>query len=204
MNIKLLIADVDGTLVTRNKVLTERTCQAVDRLRAQGVEFTITSGRPPRGLAKLVGPLKITAPLAAFNGGMYVKPDLTTVLAQRTIAPDVARQAVDYLLNERPGRLGVPGHRLVPARPPGAPRGAREQQRRLRPDRHPRICTGRWRAPSRSSGSATISRWSPAPRPNWARAWGRTPPPPAASPTTWTSPIPRRTRAWWCARPPAS
>jgi Cof subfamily protein (haloacid dehalogenase superfamily)/HAD superfamily hydrolase (TIGR01509 family) len=100
MNIKLLIADVDGTLVTRSKVLTERTCQAVDRLRAQGVEFTITSGRPPRGLAKLVAPLKITAPLAAFNGGMYVKPDLTTVLAQRTIAPDVARQAVDYLLNE--------------------------------------------------------------------------------------------------------
>jgi Cof subfamily protein (haloacid dehalogenase superfamily)/HAD superfamily hydrolase (TIGR01509 family) len=98
MKIKLLIADVDGTLVTRNKVLTEQTIQAVDRLRAQGVEFTLTSGRPPRGLAKYVGPLNITAPLAAFNGGMYVKPDLTTVLAQRTIAPDIARQAIDYLL----------------------------------------------------------------------------------------------------------
>jgi Cof subfamily protein (haloacid dehalogenase superfamily)/HAD superfamily hydrolase (TIGR01509 family) len=98
MTIKLLIADVDGTLVTRDKTLTERTCQAVDRLRASGVEFTITSGRPPRGMAKLIGPLKLTAPIAAFNGGMYVKPDLTTVLARRTISPAVGRLAVDYLL----------------------------------------------------------------------------------------------------------
>ncbi len=98
MTIKLLIADVDGTLVTRSKTLTAATCEAVARLRAAGVEFTITSGRPPRGMAKLVGPLKLTAPVAAFNGGMYVKPDLTTVLAQRTIPPAVARDVVDYLL----------------------------------------------------------------------------------------------------------
>ncbi|MFL5348194.1 MAG: Cof-type HAD-IIB family hydrolase, partial [Hyalangium sp.] len=99
MTIKLLIADVDGTLVTRDKVLTARTCEAVARLRASGVLFTITSGRPPRGLAALVAPLQLTAPLAGFNGGVYVKPDdLTTVLVQRTIPPDVARQAVDYLL----------------------------------------------------------------------------------------------------------
>ncbi len=98
MTIKLLIADVDGTMVTRDKALTARTCEAVAQLRASGVMFTITSGRPPRGLATLIAPLKLTAPLAGFNGGVYVKPDLTTVLAQRTIPPAVARQAVDYLL----------------------------------------------------------------------------------------------------------
>jgi Cof subfamily protein (haloacid dehalogenase superfamily)/HAD superfamily hydrolase (TIGR01509 family) len=98
MAIQLLIADVDGTMVTKKKVLTTRTCEAVARLRAAGVQFTITSGRPPRGMASLVGPLKLTAPLAAFNGGVYVKPDLKTVLAQRTISPAVAREVVDYLL----------------------------------------------------------------------------------------------------------
>jgi Cof subfamily protein (haloacid dehalogenase superfamily) len=98
MKIKLLIADVDGTLVTSKKALTARTCEAVDRLRAAGVQFTITSGRPPRGMGMLVGPLKLTAPVAAFNGGMYVRSDLTTVLAQRTLPPAVAREVVDYLL----------------------------------------------------------------------------------------------------------
>jgi Cof subfamily protein (haloacid dehalogenase superfamily)/HAD superfamily hydrolase (TIGR01509 family) len=71
---------------------------AVARLRAAGVEFTVTSGRPPRGMASLVRTLKLTAPLAAFNGGMYVRPDLKTVLLQRTIPPAVAREAVDHLL----------------------------------------------------------------------------------------------------------
>ena len=98
MTIKLLIADVDGTLVTRNKGLTKGTCEAVDRLRAAGVKFTITSGRPPRGMAMLIEPLKLKAPVAAFNGGMYLLPDLTTVLAQRTIPTAVAREAVDHLL----------------------------------------------------------------------------------------------------------
>jgi Cof subfamily protein (haloacid dehalogenase superfamily)/HAD superfamily hydrolase (TIGR01509 family) len=98
MRIKLLIADVDGTLVSPQKLLTARTIEAVDRLRAAGVGFTITSGRPPRGMAMLVEPLKLTAPVAAFNGGMFVKPDLTTVLAQRTIPTEVAKEAVDYLL----------------------------------------------------------------------------------------------------------
>lgn len=98
MTIKLLIADVDGTLVTGDKALTARTCEAVARLRASGIMFTITSGRPPRGLAALVAPLKLTAPLAGFNGGVYVKPDLTTVLAQRTMSLAVARKAVDYML----------------------------------------------------------------------------------------------------------
>src|SRR5262249_4586352 len=80
------------------KALTPRTIEAVDRLRAAGVEFTITSGRPPRGMAMLVGPLKITAPVAAFNGGMYVKPDLTTVIVQHTIPRAVGKQTVDVLL----------------------------------------------------------------------------------------------------------
>jgi Cof subfamily protein (haloacid dehalogenase superfamily)/HAD superfamily hydrolase (TIGR01509 family) len=99
MTIKLVIADVDGTLLTKKKVLTAATREAVARLRARGVEFSVTSGRPPRGLASLVAPLKLTAALAAFNGGMFVKPDLTTVLSQRCIDSNVAREAIDYLLS---------------------------------------------------------------------------------------------------------
>jgi Cof subfamily protein (haloacid dehalogenase superfamily)/HAD superfamily hydrolase (TIGR01509 family) len=98
--IKLLIADVDGTLVTPDKSLTAGACAAVARLRAAGIGFTITSGRPPRGMAKLIAPLQITAPVAAFNGAVFTMPDLTTVISRRTIPPAVARGAVDYLLGQ--------------------------------------------------------------------------------------------------------
>src|SRR5215475_2183431 len=98
--IKLLISDVDGTLVTKDKVLTSRTREAVERLRATGIQFTITSSRPPRGMAMLTEALKLKAPIAAFNGGMFVEPDLTTVLEELSIPVGVASQMVDYLLQE--------------------------------------------------------------------------------------------------------
>ena len=45
--IRLLLADVDGTLVTPDKELTDRAVDAVRRLGDAGILFAITSGRPP-------------------------------------------------------------------------------------------------------------------------------------------------------------
>src|SRR6202045_1499501 len=75
---RMVIADVDGTLVTQEKVLTKRAAEAVLRLHEAGIQFSVTSGRPPRGMAMLIDPLKLTQPLAAFNGGVLIKPDLKT------------------------------------------------------------------------------------------------------------------------------
>src|SRR5204863_328313 len=90
--VRMLISDVDGTLITHGRVLTDRTLAAVERLRSAGIEFGITSGRPPRGMAMFAKPLRITCPIAAFNGGMLVKPDLTTVLEQRPLARAIAAE----------------------------------------------------------------------------------------------------------------
>lgn len=82
--IRLMLADVDGTLVTQDKVLTDRTIAAVHRLRDAGILFAITSGRPPRGMAMLVEPLDLQTPIAAFNGGLLVGRDMT-VIEQRVV-----------------------------------------------------------------------------------------------------------------------
>src|SRR6516225_11133166 len=87
--IRAVLTDVDGTLVTKDKVLTERALRAVRQLRERGIVFTVTSGRPPRGMRMLVQPLGLTMPMAAFNGGVIVLPDLS-VLDER--------QVPDYLL----------------------------------------------------------------------------------------------------------
>jgi hypothetical protein len=90
-SIRLLLADVDGTLVTQDKVLTTEAVEAVNRLRDAGILFAITSGRPPRGMDMLVEPLGLRTPLAAFNGGLIVNPDLTVikrrVLPERLVVP---------------------------------------------------------------------------------------------------------------------
>ena len=86
--IRLFLADVDGTLVTQDKVLTDRAIAAVAKLREAGILFAITSGRPPRGMSMLVQPLQLTMPIAAFNGGVYVHPDMS-VIEQQVIPDDV-------------------------------------------------------------------------------------------------------------------
>jgi Cof subfamily protein (haloacid dehalogenase superfamily) len=94
--IRLLLADVDGTLVTPDKVLTDRAVAAVRALGQAGIAFAITSGRPPRGMSMLVEPLEITLPMAAFNGGILVDRDLT-VIEQRVIPEELVPQIVELL-----------------------------------------------------------------------------------------------------------
>jgi Cof subfamily protein (haloacid dehalogenase superfamily) len=94
--ISLVLADVDGTLVTEQKALTERAQEAVRRLREVGIRFAITSGRPPLGMAMLFDALELDTPIAGFNGGLFVERDLT-ILAQKTVPADVARQAIDLI-----------------------------------------------------------------------------------------------------------
>lgn len=94
--IRLFLADVDGTLVTQDKVLTDRAIAAVAKLREAGILFAITSGRPPRGMSMLVEPLQLTTPIAAFNGGVYVHPDMS-VIEQQVIPDDVTPTVIDLL-----------------------------------------------------------------------------------------------------------
>jgi Cof subfamily protein (haloacid dehalogenase superfamily) len=95
--IRMVIADVDGTLVTQEKVLTKRAAESVLRLHDAGIQFSITSGRPPRGMAMLVEPLKLTQPLAAFNGGVLIQPDLATVVDQNFLPVGVPEQVIESI-----------------------------------------------------------------------------------------------------------
>jgi Cof subfamily protein (haloacid dehalogenase superfamily) len=94
--ISLVLADVDGTLVTEEKILTKRARDSVSALHDAGILFAITSGRPPRGMAMLFDALDIETPIAGFNGGLFVKRDLG-ILEQKTVPTDVARQAIDLM-----------------------------------------------------------------------------------------------------------
>ena len=91
--IAFLISDVDGSLVTPDKRLTEAAAAAVRSLRAAGVGFSLISSRPPRGMAALLSALEVDQPFAAFNGGSVLGPD-GEVLERLTIPHEAARVAL--------------------------------------------------------------------------------------------------------------
>jgi Cof subfamily protein (haloacid dehalogenase superfamily) len=94
--VSLVISDVDGTLVTPDKTLTEASIRAVHQLHARGIGFTVISSRPPFGLRMLIEPLALALPIGAFNGGAMVKPTLE-VVEQRLVPEPAARRSVELL-----------------------------------------------------------------------------------------------------------
>lgn len=91
--VSLVIADVDGTLVTPAKLLTDRAIGAVQKLKRAGIAFAITSSRPPRGMSMFVEPLTLQTPLAGFNGGEFARPDLS-ILEQHVLTSPTAAEVL--------------------------------------------------------------------------------------------------------------
>jgi Cof subfamily protein (haloacid dehalogenase superfamily) len=94
--VSLVLSDVDGTLVTTEKQLTQATILAVRRLGDRGIPFTVTSSRPPFGLRMLIERLKLQLPLGAFNGACRVQPDLS-ILSQHCLSANAAARAIEVL-----------------------------------------------------------------------------------------------------------
>jgi hydroxymethylpyrimidine pyrophosphatase-like HAD family hydrolase len=94
--VRLVVADVDGTLVTPDKVLTPRAGAAVRRVIEAGIHFTITSGRPPRGMQMLIDELHLQDPITAFNGGLVLRPDLS-VIRQRLVPREAVQSVIEIL-----------------------------------------------------------------------------------------------------------
>jgi Cof subfamily protein (haloacid dehalogenase superfamily) len=94
--IALVVSDVDGTLLTKDKVLTDRARAAVRKLHAAGIGFTIVSSRPTIGMGFLIEPLSITLPVGAFNGSSIVDAGLKP-LEQHLVGPSVAQRSLDVL-----------------------------------------------------------------------------------------------------------
>lgn len=94
--IALVVSDVDGTLLTKDKVLTEAAIGAVRKLHEAGIGFTIISSRPTLGMRFFVEPLQLKLPFGAFNGSCVLNPDLS-LIEQHTIPASTAQRAIDLL-----------------------------------------------------------------------------------------------------------
>ena len=94
--IKLILSDVDGTLVPHTKEITPATFQAVERLHSAGILFSVISARPPWALAELRQQLNIDIPCISSNGGAFVNPDLKP-FHQKFIQEDLTGKVLHHI-----------------------------------------------------------------------------------------------------------
>src|SRR5215471_16932427 len=96
--IRLVIADIDGTLVNKQKLLTPRSVRAVERLNDAGILFGVTTGRPPAGTRMLIDSLPGLKFIAGFNGGIVVRRDFS--LFELNLLPAAVAERVVQMIQE--------------------------------------------------------------------------------------------------------
>ncbi len=94
--IRLLVSDIDGTLVTKDKELTPLVRTAAGMLVQHAIKLVLVSSRPPQGVAIFADALHLQTPRAGFNGGVFTTP-AGAVLRAELMDEDAAREALDYL-----------------------------------------------------------------------------------------------------------
>jgi Cof subfamily protein (haloacid dehalogenase superfamily) len=126
VSIKLLLSDIDGTLVRSDKTLSEGVVAAAGRLQAAGIAMSLISARPPSGMLWIAERLGLTTPVGAFNGGTVVAVD-GTVLSTAYVPREVALATLALI--DRPGVVTwvFAGGQWIAARP-DAEHDERERQ----------------------------------------------------------------------------
>ena len=83
MTIRLLVSDIDGTLVRKDKSLPDENVAAVRDVASRGCNVSLISARPVSGMLPIARALDLSGPFAAFNGGTIFDADGTIRVAHR-------------------------------------------------------------------------------------------------------------------------
>lgn len=72
--VKLIVSDVDGTLLTSDRRLSNENIAAIKKAKEQDIKFTISTGRVVSMLDYYIKTLEITTPVIAYNGAVAWDP----------------------------------------------------------------------------------------------------------------------------------
>lgn len=92
MKYKLLVLDVDGTLLNNAKEITKRTLAALRKIQQMGVRIMLASGRPTYGLLPLARQLELgtyNGFILSYNGGQIISATNGEVLFEKRINPEM-------------------------------------------------------------------------------------------------------------------
>ena len=95
--IRLVVSDLDGTLLTPEKEITALSRRAVAEVVAAGIRFTVISSRPARGMKWIMDELEVREPVAAFNGALLVSPAMEVLFASY-IEREAARTVISSVI----------------------------------------------------------------------------------------------------------
>ena len=92
MKYKLLVLDVDGTLLNDKKEISPRTLAALLKVQQMGVHIVLASGRPTNGVLPLANALELNhygGFILSYNGGQIINAQTGELLFEKRIDPEL-------------------------------------------------------------------------------------------------------------------
>ena len=94
MNRRLLVSDLDGTLLRPDGTLSARTIEVVNRYLAAGGLFTYATARSFTTARHVTAPLSLTLPVITYAGAVTVDPRTGEALPAQLLGPSVVREVL--------------------------------------------------------------------------------------------------------------
>jgi Cof subfamily protein (haloacid dehalogenase superfamily) len=94
--IKIIAADLDGTLLSNNSEISDRAKFLIRELKKKGVLFTFASGRLHCALAAYSDELGLDIPLISLDGSLIKKNDAGKVLYESFVPPRYVKKVLKY------------------------------------------------------------------------------------------------------------
>lgn len=99
--IKLLVIDIDGTLLNPQRQITPQTQAAIQAAQAAGVIVTLATGRGYHNSFQIANELGIAIPVITYDGALILHHPDRTIIHTHTLAAEIAQQAADVLVEYR-------------------------------------------------------------------------------------------------------
>ncbi len=105
MKIKLIVLDVDGTMLNSKRELTKRTVATLRKVQQMGIKLALASGRPTYGILPLAKAIDLGVYggyILSYNGAQVMEANTGQIIFERRIDP----QMVPYL-EKRAEKMGL-------------------------------------------------------------------------------------------------
>lgn len=108
---KLVVSDVDGTLLDQRERVSPRMRRMIGEMVRKGTVFTLASGRPARWLFPVLDQINVRPVVVCANGAVIYDSALDRVVHAETLSPEVQRDIVGSLRAMDP-ELGFAAERV--------------------------------------------------------------------------------------------
>ena len=112
MSYKLFVADMDGTLLSDDKKLSDKNLQSIKKLQDFGIKFAVATGRHDSMIKSYLKHLDLHVPVISCNGAMVREPFSDQVFLSETLPKEHSLQVID-ICKERNIDFHIYGHESI-------------------------------------------------------------------------------------------